>query len=123
MGKGDNKNHSKKKTKQKTINNRNRNRKVKMVVKRSDKKQKKFKAIFTMKDGRKRTTHFGARGMSDYTIHKVKERRLRYRKRHKKDLDTRDYTRAGFLSYYILWGDKTNVKDAVKDYRKRFNLD
>ena len=30
-----------------------------------------------------RTTHFGARGMSDYTRHKDKTRKARYIKRHK----------------------------------------
>ena len=60
--------------------------------------------------------------MEDYTTHKDKERRSRYRARHKKDLKTKDYTRAGYLSYYILWGDKTNFKEAVKDYKKKFNL-
>ena len=60
--------------------------------------------------------------MSDYTIHKDKERRKRYRARHKKDLNTKDYTKAGYLSYYILWGDATNLTDAVKDYKKRFKL-
>ena len=60
--------------------------------------------------------------MSDYTIHKDKERRKLYRARHKKDLKTKDYTRAGYLSYYILWGDETNLKDAIESYKKRFNL-
>ena len=57
-----------------------------------------------------------------YIDHKDKELRKNYRARHKKDLDTKDYKRAGHLSYYILWGDKTNLTDAVKDYKKRFNL-
>jgi hypothetical protein len=95
---------------------------VKLVVSRSDKKNKKYKAVFTYDDGKTKTTHFGAKGMEDYTTHKDKERRSRYRARHKKDLKTKDYTRAGYLSYYILWGDKTNFKEAVKDYKKKFNL-
>jgi len=95
---------------------------VKLVVSKSDKKDKKYKAVFTYEDGKTKTTHFGAKGMEDYTTHKDKERRSRYRARHKKDLKTNDYTRAGYLSYYILWGDKTNIKDAVKDYKKKFNL-
>ena len=95
---------------------------VKLVVSKSDKKDKKYKAVFTYKDGKTKTTHFGAKGMEDYTTHKDKERRSRYRARHKKDLKANDYTRAGYLSYYILWGDKTNIKDAVKDYKKKFNL-
>jgi len=95
---------------------------VKLVVSKSDRKGKKFKAVFTYDDGKTKTTHFGAKGMEDYTTHKDKERRARYRKRHKKDLKTKDYTRAGYLSYYILWGDDTNITDAVKSYKKRFKL-
>jgi|TARA_R110002124_G_scaffold193055_1_gene360320 hypothetical protein len=96
---------------------------MKVIISKSDKKGKKLKAVFTSSDGKKKTTHFGAKGYSDYTINKDKERRRLYRARHKKDLLTKDFTRAGFLSYYILWGDHTNLQDNIKDYKKRFNLD
>lgn len=95
---------------------------VKMVVKKSTKPGKKYVAIFTRDNGRTKTTHFGASGMSDYTIHKDKERRARYRSRHKKDLSTGDYMRAGFLSYYLLWGESTSFRENLKSYKKRFNL-
>ncbi len=56
----------------------------------STKEGKKLMAVFINKDtNRQKTTHFGAKGMSDYSIHKDKERRERYRKRHQKDLKTR----------------------------------
>ena len=45
-----------------------------------------------------------------------------YRARHKKDLDTKDFKRAGFLSYYLLWGDNTSLKQNIEDYKKKFNL-
>ena len=95
---------------------------VKLVVSKSDKKDKKLKAVFTYDDGKTKTTHFGAKGMDDYTITKDKEQRKRYRKRHKKDLKTKDYTKAGYLSYYILWGDSTSRSMNIKDYKKRFKL-
>ncbi len=95
---------------------------VKMVIKKSDKPGKKLMAVFTRDNGRTKTTHFGASGMDDYTIKKDKQQRTRYRTRHKKDLSTGDYTRAGYLSYYILWGDKDNLKDAIEDYKKKFKL-
>tara|TARA_R100001015_G_C4558137_1_gene118554 strand:- start:313 stop:606 length:294 start_codon:yes stop_codon:yes gene_type:complete len=95
---------------------------IQLKVSKSDKKEKKYKAVFTYPDGKTKTTHFGAAGMTDYLISKDKERRSRYRKRHKKDLNTNDFTRAGYLSYYILWGEATNLRDAVKAYKKRFNL-
>jgi len=95
---------------------------VKMVIKPSSKPNKKLMAIFTKDNGRTKTTHFGAKGMDDYTITKDKEQRSRYRQRHKKDLQTKDYTRAGYLSYYILWGDSTSRAENIKAYKRRFNL-
>ena len=93
---------------------------VKLVVSNSNRKDKKLKAVFTYDDGKTKTTHFGAKGMDDYTLTKDKKRRTQYRRRHKKDLNTGDYTRAGYLSYYILWGDSTSRKVNIKDYKKRF---
>ena len=95
---------------------------VKVVISKSTVKGKKYTAIFYDKDKKIKTTHFGATGYSDYTLSKDKEQRERYRNRHKKDLKTRDYKRAGFLSYYILWGDSTSIKENIKSYKKRFNL-
>ena len=65
----------------------------------SDSKTKKYKAVFTNADGKTKTTQFGAKGYSDYLSHKDKERRKLYRDRHKKDLKTKDPTRAGYLSF------------------------
>ena len=88
----------------------------------SNKPGKKYMAVFQKDNGREKTTHFGAKGMDDYTITKNKEQRARYRSRHKKDLQTGDYTRAGFLSWYILWGNSTSRRDNIAPYKKRFNL-
>lgn len=63
---------------------------------------------------------FGAKGMSDYTIHKDRERRDRYISRHKKDLRTNDPTRAGYLSMYLLW-NKPSFKTSLADYKRRLN--
>lgn len=95
---------------------------MKMVVKRSTKPDKKYMAIFTQDNGRTKTTHFGQRGATDYLLSKDKERRSRYRQRHKKDLKTKDPTRAGFLSYYLLWGDSTSLRSNIQSYKRRFNL-
>jgi len=95
---------------------------VSMVIKKSTNPKKKLMAVFTKDNGRTKTTHFGAKGMDDYTITKDKEQRTRYRTRHRKDLDTKDYTRAGFLSYYILWGNSTSRKENISAYKRKFNL-
>ncbi len=96
---------------------------IKMVVEKGTGKNKKLKAIFYDAEGKKiKTTQFGDSRYEDYTQHKDKKRRSKYRDRHKKDLEKGDYTRAGYLSYYILWGDKDNLKDAIEAYKKRFKL-
>lgn len=89
---------------------------------KSDKPKKKWKAIFKKDNGKEKVTYFGSAGMNDYTLTGDKEARERFRKRHKRDLRTNDPTRAGYLSYYILWGDSTDIKKNIADYRKRFNL-
>tara|TARA_R100000231_G_C5276556_1_gene150294 strand:+ start:268 stop:570 length:303 start_codon:yes stop_codon:yes gene_type:complete len=97
-------------------------RPVSVKISKSNKQGKKLMAVFTMDNGRTKTTHFGAAGMDDYTKTKDKEQRKRYRQRHKKDLQTKDPTRAGYLSYYILWGESTSLRDNISSYKKRFNL-
>lgn len=82
----------------------------------------KYKAKFQRDDGRTKTTLFGAQGMDDYTLTHDKEQRERYRQRHRKDLATADPTRAGHLSYYVLWGDSTSLQENIASYRRRFNL-
>ena len=80
-------------------------------IKNSTKADKKKMAIF-YEDGKKiKTVHFGASGMDDYTKTKDKEQRKRYRQRHEKDLKTKDPMKAGYLSYYILWGDSTSLDE------------
>lgn len=92
-----------------------------LSVKPSDKPDKKYVATFEKDNGKEKKTHFGAAGMDDYTLTGDKEAKERYMKRHAKDLTTGDPTRAGFLSYYILW-NKPTVTASIADYRKRFNI-
>jgi hypothetical protein len=92
-----------------------------LSVKKSTKPEKKYMATF-LRDGRTITTHFGDSGAPDYTLTGDETRRKLYRMRHKKDLETGDPSRAGFLSYYILWGDSTSVQENIKSYKRRFNL-
>ena len=87
---------------------------------KSDKPGKKMVATFmNKKTKRLKKTYFGASGMDDYTITKNKEQRARYRARHKKDLKG-DPTRAGYLSYYILWGDSTSKRANIASFKRRF---
>ena len=80
----------------------------------------KYKAVFD-NDGRTKSTKFGASGMDDFTLAKNVEQRDRYRTRHAKDLKTNDPTRAGYLSWFILW-NKPTIEASIADYRRRFNM-
>ena len=94
---------------------------MEVIFRDSTNKNKKMMAIFS-KDGKKiKTTHFGQKGASDYTIHKDNERKQRYINRHKKRENWNNPMSAGSLSRYILWNKKT-IKNSIKDYKKRFNL-
>ena len=89
---------------------------------RSHDPEKKWDAVFETDTGREKVVPFGSQGMDDFTLTGDKEQRERYRMRHKKDLETKDPTRAGFLSYFILWGDHDDMAKNVKEYKRRFNL-
>jgi hypothetical protein len=82
----------------------------------------KYTAQFLQDTGRIKTTHFGAKGMDDYTLTHDKEQRERYRQRHKKDLATKNPMRAGFLSYYILWGNSTSIQENIRTFKQHFGL-
>ena len=92
----------------------------------STKKDKKLMAVFyNSKTKKENTIHFGAKGMDDYTITKNKEQRERYRKRHKKDMETEKNKKglgAGALALEILWGNSTNLRTNIREYKKKYNL-
>ena len=97
-----------------------------MIIEKGTGKNKKWKAIFYASDSsgdkKIKTTQFGDSRYEDYTQHKDKKRRDKYRARHKKDLSKGNYMNAGFLSYYILWGESAALKTNINKYKKKFNL-
>ena len=82
---------------------------------------KKYTAIFETDHGTK-SVSFGAKGMDDFTLTHDVEQRARYRQRHQKDLLTNDPTRAGYLSYYILWGPSTSLQQNIASFKSKFHL-
>lgn len=79
---------------------------------------KKWRAEFS--DGK--AVEFGATGYTDFTLSKNKEQRDRYRARHAKDLLVDDPITPAFLSYYILWGDSTNMGRNIATYKRMFSM-
>ena len=99
---------------------------------------KKYIAEFELlkDDGKKKIKKvgFGQKGAKDFTLmnkkgnkHYIKSNadRLRiknaYRARHAKDLDTRDFTKPGHLSWFLLW-NKPTLGASIIDYKKKFRL-
>lgn len=94
-----------------------------MVIEKGTAKNKKWKAIFYDDTGKKiRTSQFGDNRYQDYTQHKDKERRNKYRERHKKDLVSGDFQKPGLLAYHLLWGESTSLQSNIKSYKKKFKL-
>ena len=96
---------------------------IKMVIEKGTAKNKKLKAIFYDGEGKKiKTTQFGDNRYEDYTIHKDKKRRDKYRSRHKGSLEKGTYMSPNHLSYYILWGAYTDRDKNISAYKRRFKL-
>ena len=87
-------------------------------LEKSNRKNKKYKIS---SDEPKRTIHFGAKGYEDYTIHRDKQRKKMYIKRHKKREDWTDIDTAGFWARYILW-NKLSLEESVNDVQKKFDI-
>jgi len=85
-------------------------------------KNKKYTAIFEIDDKIKKIS-FGANPniYQDYTTHKNKDKRRLYRARHKKDRIDNPLT-PGALSWYILWGDSSDIHKNIQNFKKKFNV-
>lgn len=75
------------------------------------------------KDGRTKTTKFGAVGYTDFIQSKDPERRARYLERHGRGReDWSDPTSAGSLSKHILWGNSTVLAANIRAFKNKFSL-
>lgn len=74
-----------------------------IVIKKSRDKKHKLEAHFS--NGK--VVRFGAKGYSDYTVHKDRDRMKRYIARHRgrEDWSPAGQNTAGFLSRWILWSE------------------
>lgn len=70
-----------------------------------------------------KTVHFGAKGYSDYTRHKDKDRMRRYEQRHSRNetWSKSGMKTAGFWSKWLLW-NKPTLKASIEDTERRFNI-
>lgn len=94
---------------------------MKVEIVKSDRGEKRFKAVFSKDNKKVKTTHFGSLGKS-YIDHNDVKLKTNYLKRHKPRENWNDKFSAGSLSRYILWNKKT-LKDSIRDYKKIFDLE
>lgn len=80
---------------------------------------KKFRVV--LPDGH--SVLFGARGYSDYTIHKDVERQKRYLQRHqaRENWGKSGVNTPGFWSRWILW-NKPSLEASIKNTETKFNI-
>tara|TARA_R110000765_G_C18908706_1_gene604807 strand:- start:266 stop:595 length:330 start_codon:yes stop_codon:yes gene_type:complete len=100
----------------------------------SKQKDKKYTAYFLLDNGKEKIVHFGASGYRDFILINDKSSKFylpklldrtvvkdSYRRRHQKDLLTNDPTRAGYLSFFLLWNKKT-LGGSIAHYKNKFKL-
>lgn len=87
----------------------------------SAKSKEKYTAEFRV-DGKVKRVSFGERGYEDYTIHHDGARRDRYRARHAHTMMDTSILSPAALSWYILWGESTNLATNITNYKEQFCL-
>jgi len=100
--------------------------KLEKVVK-SDRKGKKWSAIFCMCKGEscckkeeRKIVHFGQENADDYTIGATDQQRESYRARHASGKNAKPDT-PNALSYHILWNSKSRLQN-IKEFKKKYNV-
>jgi len=92
-----------------------------LSIKPSPKADKKLVATFLLDNGREKQTHFGAKGMDDFTKTKDEDQKKRYLERHRARENWNDPVSAGALSRWVLW-NKPSLSASISDFKKRFRL-
>ena len=87
---------------------------------KSDRDGKKLKIVL-MKDGKKKTYHFGSDVSQTYAEGASKNKRDNYIARHRVNENWDDINN-GSLSRYILWGKHQSIQKNLKSFLKRFNI-
>jgi hypothetical protein len=88
-----------------------------MEIVESDRKGKRFKAIF--KNGK--NLYFGSATGKTFIDHGDELKKKNYIKRHQVNEDWFKIN-PGSLSLYVLWGDSKDIKTNIKTFIKKFNI-
>ncbi len=98
---------------------------MEVIIKLSDKPNKRYMAVFYDKVGKVKTTHFGYKDKdgygNTYIDHKNDNIKDAWIKRHQVNGTFEDYMSPSSLARYILWNKKT-LRESISDYKRRFSL-
>jgi hypothetical protein len=103
---------------------------MEVIIKLSDRPDKRYVAVFYDNEKKVKTTHFGYaitddKGIkkygSTYIDHKNDTLKNNYIARHKVNENWNDYMSAGSLSLHLLWSKKT-FRESLAYYKRKFNL-
>ena len=91
-------------------------KKLQITLSKSSNNINKFMISINKGEGRTKTIHFGAKGYSDYTIHKDPERMMRYLTRHvrRENWSPSGRFKPGFWSRWLLWS-KPSLSGAARE--------
>lgn len=95
---------------------------MRVDVKKSDKKDKKYVAVFTDDDKKKTIIHFGLKNSTTYLDTGDKKLRDAYKARHRAVYNKAKPMSASRLSYEIIWGNSTSLSKNIKDYKNKYGF-
>ena len=102
------------------------NQGMKIEIKNSQAKGKRFVALFTDEKGKTKKVNFGLKNPKRGTYIDLgdKEVRKNYIARHEATEKKfyKDPMRPATLSRFILWGESTSLKQNIQNYKNKYNL-
>lgn len=95
---------------------------MKVSIKPSNLKDKKYTAVFYEDDKKIKTIHFGLKNSTTYLDTGDKKMRSAYRARHQAVYNKSAPISASRLSYEIIWGDSRDINKNIKDYKNKYGF-
>ena len=92
------------------------------TISKSKNSNKKYD-VSQLNSSMKKTTSFGAKGYSDFTIPTVnnEKKKANYIKRHSVNENWNDLSKAGTWARYILW-NKPTINESIKNMEQKFHV-
>ena len=95
----------------------------KIILEKSDKKNKRFKvSMFNFDNMKDHSHHFGAKDGKTYIDSRTDKERKAWYARHQSDKGFNNIHSGIYYSKNLLWGDNKSLKKNIKDLEKKLNV-